>query len=47
MALDVLELEVRALGSEAVGPAQNRETLPEGTDGPGVPLEGSPCGRSA
>src|SRR5215218_6182619 len=35
VALDVLGLEARALGGEAVGPAKDRELLPEGTCGSG------------
>src|SRR5215210_881515 len=37
MTLYVLGLEARALGGEAVGPAQDGELLPEGTGGAGEP----------
>ena len=37
VALDVLGLEARALGGEAVGPAQAGELLPEGSGGAGEP----------
>ena len=40
VALDVLGPEARALGGEAVGPAQDRELLPEGTGGQGESLGG-------
>ena len=38
MTLYVFWLEARALGGEAVGPAQDGELLPEGTGGAGEPL---------
>src|ERR671917_2067819 len=37
VARDVLGLEARPLGGEAVGPAQDRELLPEGACGPRQP----------
>ncbi len=38
VALEVLRLEARALRGEAVGPAQDRELLPEGSGGAGEPV---------